>query len=500
MAIKEELIITLPDNTQATIMVHSEYSAGLSLQAMQEALYELAKGYVDGSYLARHPRETDEGYNYRKAVCWLPNYGRALIETYNNHIFKNTITRVSDDEGEKAFFEAADKSGRITMNELMKKLQVHASVYNRGYVLVDKPKMQASSLAEENLFGKPYAYLVKPADLFDWYKNADGEFEWVKIKEIHTRNADNPNGEYSSELRIWTWTRNEWYVTTSDGISIDGGVHNLGVVPIVQHNFTDSIVYQDVGTTPFRDIAQIMQSMFNKISQKDSLLYNQTFAILAIAKDSPDTKPSATDSDGDIIDTSTTANQPTLTDKTVVYVGDDAKHMPVFINPDGASVEAYTKEIAAMLENAKDIMKQNFSSGALKSGVAMAYDFEDTNTMLKESATRLASTEKSILDIRAKWLGQESEAQITYPEEFSVRDLLNEIRTIGETLSLGMSKTFNKEYKKAKVRVLQPGINEDALKVIDEEIEEGEEMMDIEGFEEGGDDEENQVDEEAPQV
>lgn len=478
MAITSTVSISTNTNIY-TLGVKPEYALYVGRWGLQQEVYEGSGGFIDGTRLVKHPRETDAGFTARKDICWFPNYPRSLFDTLKGYLYKEPVVRSTDNDDIDAFHKKTDKNGRMTIDELMRKADRYADIYGYSFILIDKTDETFISRADEVDGGLPYAYVLKPEQVIDWYKNDNDEYVWIKIKEIHTEDAEDPNGSHDEILKIRVWTQTETWLENHEGVrESDVIVHNLGIVPIVQLKSQDSLIYPDIGTTFFSTLSQIALRLFNLLSQKDSLLGNQTFAILYYQSDTDLTQPAATD------DTTDAKNAATLNDSSMLRVGTDAKLAPGFISPDGSAVEAYDKSIDMSIQMMGELVNIKNMGGIYSSGLEAKLDFEKTNQSLIASAERLSDAEKSVLDIYATWLEiTDHETVVTYPTDFNLRDMDTRLKEIFDTLMLDISDRFNKEYKKQASRELLPDVTKEVQAEIDEEIDE--DLPDFEGILDG---------------
>ena len=82
------------------------------------------------------------------------------------------------------------------------------------------------------------------------------------------------------------------------------------------------------------------------------------------------------------------------------------------------------------------------------SGIAYAFEFNETNQSLAKKAEFLEQAEKEIHRLVAKWMGDEYDGNISYPREFGVDDFVGELGLLAEARSTFSSETTIKELEK----------------------------------------------------
>ncbi len=55
--------------------------------------YSGTGGFLDGSYLISHPRESQEKFERRRKLAVYPNYVKKVVDSYLFHLFKKSPIR-----------------------------------------------------------------------------------------------------------------------------------------------------------------------------------------------------------------------------------------------------------------------------------------------------------------------------------------------------------------------------------------------------------------------
>jgi hypothetical protein len=155
-------------------------------------------------------------------------------------------------------------------------------------------------------------------------------------------------------------------------------------------------------------------------------------------------------------------------------------HQPYYLTPG----ETPLKLIGEWIERGKDeiyrLAKMGGSTGLLgvreaTSGIAYAYEFNETNQSLAQKAEYLEQAEREVHRLIHKWMGEELDEPevISYPREFGVEDFLMELQVLTEVRNTLSSDTAIKEAEKNLARKMFSKHPQGIRNKIEEEIEAG---------------------------
>lgn len=104
-------------------------------------------GFLDGTYLLRHPREDDAKIAYRQELSYYSNFVKPVVDSLTNPIFRKMIAR--DWSKGKAqflppFMHDVDRLGS-TMNRFMKNAARYARLYGSVFIMVDNSREVSSN-------------------------------------------------------------------------------------------------------------------------------------------------------------------------------------------------------------------------------------------------------------------------------------------------------------------------------------------------------------------
>jgi len=105
------------------------------------------------------------------------------------------------------------------------------------------------------------------------------------------------------------------------------------------------------------------------------------------------------------------------------------------------------------------------------SGIAYAFEFNETNQALSKKAESLEQAEIEIHRLAAAWMNTEWKGSISYPREFGVDDFLAELQLLTEARTTLTSDTAIKEFEKKVMGKMFSREKQELRDKIQEEIE-----------------------------
>jgi len=319
----------------------------------------------------------------------------------------------------------------------MKRYATLANIVGTIFLIVDRKPLEMINRAQE-LENPPYLVPKLPVEVVDFSVDTSGQLEWIVFSEIITSKRFKSEGE--SEIRFRYFDKESWQVLKGtsifDAVVVSQGQHNLGTVPVVQLHSEEPIEETQIfGVSKIFEIAKTNLRLFNALSELDEILRNQTFSILTIPVKNP-------------ADREQYENMTLSTENGLLY---DPEYggKPEFIAPPTNPTEAYETRIAELIKYIYKLASLEFTGGVQKSGIAMAFDFQETNSALASMAQNIEEAEYKIIDIVGRWLDKDfSNAVAEYKRDFSIVDLQQELKNAIDVLALDISRKFNIELKK----------------------------------------------------
>ena len=440
---------------------HPEYAESSSFWEFLYQSYRGGKAFSEGKHLHRFPKETDLNYKERTARADRVNFTRQIVDLFTQYVNKESVKRDYDSVPDyiNTFWNDTDLKG-TSVESFIRDLSVKLALYGTYYAFIDKPAIQVSSKAEEQILGvRPYVYTISPLDVLDYVTDSvTGVITQVLIRERTRGSVDltqtrESNG-YSERFRLWLkaeagviW---QLYQKSDKGEVqfLDDGFVNIPRIPILKLERT--------GGSLVDDVADLDKKVWNYTSLLDQIVYDQTFSTLTVPW-------------SDEVDNFYKKWEVTLGTKSILPYPPESSP-PSFISPDASQglllLEAIDRRIAQIyqLKNLQDTVgnSQKNQPNRAVSGVAKGYDFEKLNAGLALFADDLEKAEFEILKLVSMWQGITDTLDggiVDYPETFDIKTLVQEATEYQLLSSSVNSDTYRKALQKALVQKASPKLD-----------------------------------------
>ena len=286
-------------------------------------------------------------------------------------------------------------------------------------------------------------------DIYDFsFKN--GKFEWIIFKFEIEEKTPFLNSKKRFEYHYWDASKFEKRDENKN--KIEEFTHNLGICPVIVLNLADGLFENSI----CYEISEISKRIYNARSELDEILRGQTFSVLAYH-----TPPDAVIPTEDI---------EISVNNVLLYQG----NKPEFISPSEANAKIYMELIQSLESKISEIGLNpiNFSSRSNDSGAALKFKFESLNAMLLKISNNLEDFERRIFDCVNRWLKiKDWDFSVSYPCDFSISDLQNDIQTALAMEEFGMPISWKKSKQKELARLDLAGLDSDEMNEIYDEIE-----------------------------
>lgn len=402
-------------------------------------------GFASGDYLVAHLRESTDKLDRRKQLAVYPNFTRKIVDVMMGFLWKQVPNR---EVGELYAQFAGNADGAGTkLDSLLVTYQRLAMILGTVYIIVDKPKTQGQTKAEQAL---PYLALRLPGQLVDEQKDNQGVWTSLTFSE-----------QSGKDTVYRTFTRDGWTLSKQqDGSDvIDQGEYSLGRVPVVPLHIAKPLNPADSKSQSWvYDLAGLNWDLYNLRSELRELFRSQTFAILAIPVN-------------DTAEAERLKNITVGTENGLSY-NPAGGGKPGFIAPPPEPVDLYMKQIAATIEDIYRVANLEFVGGVQQSGVATSFHFQECNSNLRGMAEMCETAEIGIAVLVHLWQGQTFSGNIAYPHDFNLTDLAQAIGTAMDSVNLQMGQEFDKAIKKRLAKqILGNDVAPSTMTAIDTEID-----------------------------
>lgn len=430
------------DFASALVYTHPEYNSCFPSWAKYSDCYEAENLR---RYIKRHERESQEIFDKRAERLYYYNYCASVIDLFIAYLFHAPIQRNLDGlppEEIKKFYEDATRSGD-TYHVFIQRAATFAQIFGHCGVIVDMPGLPEEGYESEEDRKKdnhrPYVYLVDATQILDWNLDDDDNFDFVKI-ELFTPDKRNWNQTVDETRRVFliyskvSWEMWEYRkVPDSDTpqiTQIGGGSNPLNEVPLVVMRGERSVKHAWMGISTIRDISDINIGILNWSSLGDEEIYERCLNVLTMQGEIDDPGVELTHHNA------------------LLYAPGMDK--PEYLQPGTSPLDLIAKWIDSAVSRIYTLAKLGGASGIKKSqeatsGIAYAFEFNETNQSLARKAECLEQAEIEIHRLFGLWMKQEFKGNITYAREFGVDDFLLELQLLTQARSTLTSETAIKE-------------------------------------------------------
>jgi hypothetical protein len=392
-------------------------------------------------YLKKHLRENTVMFEQRLARGYFFNYTASIVDLFVAYVYHAPVTRnLPENDFIKQVLDNCDLKGS-KYTTFIQKAATLAQIFGHSLVMVDAPQAPEGGYANEaqrqEAQHRPFLTLVRADQVKDWELDEHGNFEWVKIEIFPPQNRS-WDQKVDEEVRTFLiWNKQEWkkYQVKNDEVTpLGNGKHPLGAVPLVRVYNEPDLDHSWFGISAVRDIADINLAIYNWSSMGDEEIFERCLNIIAMEKDG--------------------SNTPVEISQHNVLEYESGTNAPTYLTPG----ETPLKVIREWIENGKNeiyrIAKMGGATGVKNqkestSGIAYAFEFNETNQTLGKKAESLEQAESEIFKLIFKWINEVNpEFSIIYPKEFGVDDFLMELQILMQARVNFTSETGVKELEK----------------------------------------------------
>ena len=439
---------------------HKHYEEKVNDWAFHYRSYTGGQDYQNGFLLNRYVLETDEEYMKRAENTPIDNHCKNVVQIYSSFLFRVPPTRdygsLDNDPAVENFIKDADLDGR-SFNNVIKEMQINASIYGTCWAIIDKPKIVTKTRAEELQQDiRPYISLYTPENVLNWnYERLlNGRFYLTSLSLVEEATEDYAIVKVWSLEDICTYVVEDFNKPYAEGKVklIDEIPNTLGEIPAVVL-YNQKSQRRGIGISDLNDVAELQKSIYNDYSEIEQLIRLSNHPSLV---KTPNVEASA--GAGSIIE-----------------IPEDlsADLKPYIIQPSSQSLEGIMKVISMKVDAINRITHMGAvrnTKSQISSGVALRTEFELLNARLAEKADYLQNTEEQIWSLFAKWQNKVFDGEIIYPETFDLRDYSEDLEYLQRAKASGVkSNTFIKEIDKQIARAVID--DDEQIKTIDNEID-----------------------------
>lgn len=415
--------------------------------------YSGTGGFENGGYLEKHERESKEAFAKRCNSAYYLNYFAPIVNALVDPIFKRKPLRDFKGPAEDFIIEFSkdvDRAG-TDIQTFMKQVALHAKIYGVAFIVMDCAPVDESTATRLDMIKNkayPYAYCLDPEYVDSFGVDNKGSITYIRFHEIS--GIDNGAIKY----RYVEFTRTGWRVTDEEK-GTTSGTYNLGRVPVIPL-YARLLEKKIILPSPeLLSEAKVAKAIYNHCSWLTEILKNQSFPVLTL---------------------------PSLTQKDIVVGTNNAlgydpasSHEPNYIAPPSDPAEVLRAQIQTLAQEMYRMASLSFmtSTGGdstNKSGLARQWEFERTNQQLANFAGQCAKAENEMMQLFCKWIGSSIDYQVSYPDDFGVVDIADELAQAQAVLDLQLTNKIKEEVLKKVLAAYCPNITDERFDELLEDV------------------------------
>lgn len=449
---------------------HPLYQAnGESWQVLLDA-YEGINGFADGTYLWKYAREEQTDYENRQKQARYHNYAKSLVNLYVRHVMHRGVDRKSEDARLTEWWDDVDGAG-TKMSDLMKRAAKLALAMGHDGILVDKTPEAPTGPSRADERARVVASLYMPTAIADWRVVRD-ELVSAKLKEPVASDdllVEDEDKKETDACQYLIWSKTDGWLRVNEKGELVGELPanpRLDLVPLAIVRPEPSAAHPFLGQSLLGN-PNVFRALFNRCSEEDNVLRDSSWSMLTVS----------VDKEGDVAEVKKEIGTEVGTTRALI-----AKGTIDWKGPDQAVPEAIRKAIEYLVQEIYRMAHVTFhrDSRDAESAEALRMKHSELNEMLNGLAQALQKAELEIAryffawseatSLAAQAAFDKAKVSITYPREFFVQDLLEELEVWAEAIALDLGLTFTQRTKLRAAKVLDPDLDAATLKKVEEEI------------------------------
>lgn len=403
--------------------------------------YSGGKNYVSNA-LIQHLSEIPDEYEERVQRAYYFNYPRKIARIITQYVL---ATRPERENADAELVEDWNRSG-LRVDEVMRQFSTYLNVFGVAWLAVDMPnfegvKTKADEIAEKL---RPYCVALSPLSVTDWHYGADGQLEWVLVKECEWDNSDPFSDPVQVDVRkLWTRDTVTIIKKRTDGRDEQQIVeHGLGVVPFIRKEEVDG--YGIDANHWFEDVVSISDAILNNESEAQMNTVKQMFGLLVVSEsfaNSARTAIEQTDPDEPAPSVSSIISRSAAIIESV-----EDKGISRYISPSGAENATIRSENQALIRMMFECVGLSVSKDTrmVESAEAKLWDFQNIEQYMRTHADVLEQSEYQAWELMNRWNPAITIPTISYNRNFAVLDLQQSVATL---IDLSGFNPENEEYQ-----------------------------------------------------
>ena len=426
------------------------------------------------TYLDQFPREDKDKFEKRVDVAHYTNYVGPIHDLLLSYINKAEMNRDKLPDAVTDWMQDVDGKGTSWDTLQREVVRPRASLLGWCPVLFDLPATEIdqgapmSRARAKELGIAPRCIPLYPVNILDWIEDSDGDLVAVKIRTDHHVRADLLGSKVTEErYALWYPDRVERFTVTRSGHDQDAITysdivsHSHGRVPLKVFRAKPTPDDKVRGMSTIGNSAVAARRHFNLESEMDDHIRGQVFAVLGVPVEDTGTPL------GELVGGNGNAFSVPMASRLGLH----------YVAPPASVAETLEKRMDVMVREiyrTENVEHTKATGTTATSGVARAYEFEQTNRRLSGLRANLARAEHDALRLAGDMMQAASadELTVTSPTDFSIEDLATEIEAVLSALDLKLGATAETELRRRLISRMLPNLPQAVQDAIDAELEE----------------------------
>lgn len=404
--------------------------------------YSGGKSYIEQA-LIQHLSEIPDEYQERVKRAYYFNYPRKIARIITQYVL---ATRPERQNADADLVEDWNRSG-LRVDEVMRQFSTYINVFGVAWLAVDMPTFDGPKTKADEISEKlrPYCVALSPLAVTDWCYGADGQLEWVLVKEKDWDNSNPFADPVEVDIRK-LWTRQDVTIIRrrSDGYDEESVVeHGLGVVPFIRKEEVDG--YGIDANHWFEDVVDISDAILNNESEAQMNTVKQMFGLLVVSESFANSAAARIEA-ADPEEPKPTVSGIISRSAAIVESVED-KGISRYIAPSGAENATIRAENQALIRMMFECIGLAVSKDTkmVESAESKLWDFQNIEQFMRTHADVLEQSEYQAWELMNRWNPAISLPTISYNRNFAVLDLQQSVTTL---IELSGFNAENEEYQR----------------------------------------------------
>lgn len=359
-------------------------------------------------YLPMLLKESEEAYRARLVALTIPNSLRESIRGYAGRIFAKPTTKGEDfDEAFSAWWEDIDRLGSKA-DVFFRRVVQSGILYGISWVLVDMPKSDAQTLAQEREMNiRPYCRKYDALDVIFVEADEQGNIIDFRVKESTYQTVGAVQKQVTIYRRYTPGMCEVYNETTGETATYPLSYPARYGVPAVPYVAADAVDTGYYVEPPLLDMADLSIRLWNSQAEQDNCLHIARCPILFARG----WKPEANDESGSEMVVTTTQ----------VYYSEDPSATLGWVEHSGSALGAGLNDIDSLQKQIQAAgLKPLMDMGGDRTATEVDSDDMRASSPLRNMADNAQDMIENVLRCMARWVGREDGPSVSLNSNFEI--------------------------------------------------------------------------------